>query len=132
MHLGKKFIEQSEKASGYSFATGYGSAYRVEYTFVQNSSMDKATLTEEIERQLYMKMLLDELKKDKPDVESIRLSVDQQRSIVDQAELIPELNSLFDENEKIDLDSLTVEDMKNLATINSTEFLKKITSWLWL
>ena len=121
----QKFTEQSEKAFGYSFVLGYGGRLSVEYNLVQKANMDIENTTEEVARQLLINKLLDEIKKDKPDFESTLLSVEQHRNIIHQAEVIPELKSLFDESEQIDIDSLTVEDMKTLATMRTTEFLEK-------
>ena len=120
----QKFIERHEKASKYSFAMGVGSAYRIEYDLLKKSDMDKGIATEEMRRQIYIKMLIDEIQKDKPDVESILSSVEQQADIMEQLGFIPEVKKLFDENEQIDLDNLTVEDMKTLGTMMSTEFLE--------
>lgn len=127
----QEFDEMEEKVGAFYFGAGTGTHLQLPY------KIDGFTPEEtmyEMNRQLYIKTFLDELKKDEPDLDSILTTFDQFSVVDQQFGIFEEFLTVFspeDKDEpnstdrKIDIDEMDSKKVKMLASMVSVDFFEK-------
>ena len=127
----QEFDAMEEKVGAFYFCAGTGTHLQLPYKM--NCVVADETLLE-MNRQVYIKTFLDELKKDEPDLDSILTTADQFIAVDQQFGTFEEFLTVFspeDKDEpnstdrKIDFDEMDSKKIKMLASMFSVDFYEK-------
>ena len=110
------------KINGYDCGALTGTSTGIRYEL---SGLDADYLISEVRRHLCAKMLLEEIQKDEPDIDSIALTLDQRQSVESQLILMPEIKEVYGDNLGMDKYSLSNEGSKLIGQMQSIDFLEK-------
>ena len=109
-----------DKLEKYTYASGMGWNLTINYEL---HTVNANNTKKEIARQMCMKTMLDEIQKDKPDLENQLLSNDEYDLLVKQLDHMDEIKDIFGEDINIDTYSLTNEKVEVLGSMMSFKFV---------
>ena len=111
-----------DKICGYDCGAGLGNTWEVKYDI---TSLPSVTIAAEMKRQLRIKMLLEEIQKDNPDLDAVMIHSIDQKSLDNQLGTLPEFKKLFNGEFDIFISNISKESAKQLAFMQSMEFVDK-------
>ena len=111
----------ADEVSSYHIGAATGGSVGIAYDDI---NFNAEHICDEIGRQLCTKMLLEEIQKDEPNLENVLISIKEKGKMSRQLATMPEFKSVFSEG-FVSADDLTAEDFKQLATMQSVEFVEK-------
>ena len=111
-----------DKIGGYVCAAGAAAEKGV---FYDDISFTADYIAGEMGRQIRTKMLLDEIQKDDPDIETA--TIPQYEAVASNAQLttMPEFNAIYTKGSEVHFENLSKEDAKQLAYMQTMEFVQK-------
>lgn len=118
----EQYSDMQGKLSGYEIAADLASPVTVKYDL---DKLDVSTVSIESNRQVCVKMFLEEIQKENPNFNSVLLDLPKQQNVETQLVSLPEFKKIYGNDSNIDVDNLSKEDAKQLAFLQSIDFVKK-------
>lgn len=112
----------ADEVSSYHIGAATGGSVSIAYDDI---NFNAEHICDEIGRQLCTKMLLEEIQKDEPNLDNVLISIEEKGKMSRQLATMPEFKSVFGEESIISADDLSAEDFKQLAAMQSVEFVEK-------
>ena len=110
------------KISGYECGADLGSSVALNYDLER---LGAETVSLELGRRLRTKMLLEEIQKENPDIDSIIIDTRKQSNVDNQLVMMPEFVEIYGDSKELDINKLSKEHFKQLALMQSKEYIEK-------
>ena len=114
-----------DKLCAYECGAGLGAPGTVKYDRDDIFRLPASTVATELRRQLRTKMLLDEIQKDNPDIDSVMITIPGQTSVDHQLVTMPEFKEIYGDSADTNFHYLSKEDVRQLAYLQSMDFIEK-------
>ena len=115
-------VNLGSKIEKYQIGGGTATSTSIVY---DPSMLCSTFLSMEIQRQMSTKLLLNEIQKENPDLDSILLGPSDKAALNNQLELIEDIKSMFDKNDDFDFENMDTPKLKTLVSMMSTEYVEK-------
>ena len=106
----------------YECGADLGTTQEVKYDI---ESLYADAVAKELRRQLSTKMLLDEIQKENPDIDSVLIGAHKTQSLDNQLIGLPEFRMLYGDSTNVSIHKFSKDDFKQLAFMQSRDFIEK-------
>ena len=107
---------------GYDVGAALGAPLEIKYDIER---LPADTVATELRRQLRTKMLLEEIQKENPDIDSVAIDIPKQASVDNQLITMQEFKKMYGNVMDININNISKESAKQLAFMQSMEFVDK-------
>ena len=106
----------------YECGADLGTTQEVKYDI---ESLYADAVAKELRRQLSTKMLLDEIQKENPDIDSVLIGAHKTQSLDNQLIGLPEFRMMYGNSTNVSIHKFSKDDFKKLAFMQSRDFIEK-------
>ena len=106
----------------YECGADLGTTQEVKYDI---ESLYADAVAKELRRQLSTKMLLDEIQKENPDIDSVLIGAHKTQSLDNQLIGLPEFRMMYGNSTDVSIHKFSKDDFKQLAFMQSRDFIEK-------
>ena len=118
----EEYSEMQGELAGHEIAADLASSVVINYDL---DMLDVSTISIESNRQVCVKMFLEEIQKENPNFDAVLIDLPKQQNVETQLTSLPEVKKIYGDNPKINIDNLSKEEAKQLAFLQSVDFVKE-------